>query len=211
MRVLALLVKCEPQCNLSCLTPSTFTHWWPLLALIAWKRSRFCCIHDMHYRVMPMASANTWQWLCIVYWLHSVTAIPAAGVYKDATNCTRWFLHALQAQFPSLQVSDFNMGRIVGTGSFGRVCLAVHKQSGMPVAIKILSKAAVLLDNQVQGGLLHMLNTHYLQCDVCCWSTNLCLTSHISVTCSCGVEAANWMSPSNWMSLDHGVAFGHMS
>ncbi|MEW5318671.1 MAG: hypothetical protein WDW38_009876 [Sanguina aurantia] len=48
------------------------------------------------------------------------------------------------------KLSDFDVVRIVGAGSFGRVSLATHRRSGVLVAIKCLSKAAIIKDNQVQ-------------------------------------------------------------
>lgn len=47
------------------------------------------------------------------------------------------------------KLSDFDVVRVVGAGSFGRVSLATHRKSGALVAIKCLSKAAIIKDNQV--------------------------------------------------------------
>jgi serine/threonine protein kinase len=47
------------------------------------------------------------------------------------------------------QLSDFEVGPILGTGSFGRVSLAKHKQTGSLVAIKCLSKAHIIKNQQV--------------------------------------------------------------
>ena len=46
-------------------------------------------------------------------------------------------------------LDDFELGRILGTGSFGRVLHCTHKATGMHVAIKILSKAQILKTKQV--------------------------------------------------------------
>ena len=46
-------------------------------------------------------------------------------------------------------LEDFELGRILGTGSFGRVLHCKHKATGMHVAIKILSKAQILKTKQV--------------------------------------------------------------
>ncbi|PNH10104.1 Protein kinase DC2 [Tetrabaena socialis] len=46
--------------------------------------------------------------------------------------------------------SDYAWVRVIGAGSFGRVSLARHIQSGKLVAIKTLSKAAIIRENQVQ-------------------------------------------------------------
>ena len=51
-------------------------------------------------------------------------------------------------------LAEFELGRVVGTGSFGRVRLARHAATGLAVAIKTLAKAAVLANGQVR----HVLN-----------------------------------------------------
>ena len=43
---------------------------------------------------------------------------------------------------------DFSMGRVLGTGSFGRVSLATHKEKGFVCAIKALSKAHIIKNQQ---------------------------------------------------------------
>ena len=47
-------------------------------------------------------------------------------------------------------LEDFTVGRILGTGSFGRVVLATHKLSSSTCAIKMLSKAHIVKHQQVQ-------------------------------------------------------------
>ena len=47
------------------------------------------------------------------------------------------------------QLSDFEMGRVLGTGSFGRVSLARHRPTGTVVAIKALSKAHIVRQQQL--------------------------------------------------------------
>lgn len=46
-------------------------------------------------------------------------------------------------------MDDFEIDRIVGTGSFGRVCLAWHRVTNRHVAIKSLLKAHIVKNRQV--------------------------------------------------------------
>jgi protein kinase X len=48
----------------------------------------------------------------------------------------------------SCRLEDFEVGRVLGTGSFGRVSLARHKSSGLVCAIKALSKAHIVKNQQ---------------------------------------------------------------
>lgn len=50
---------------------------------------------------------------------------------------------------PCSHIDDFELKAILGTGSFGRVRLARHKQTGRHVAIKMLSKSQILRTKQV--------------------------------------------------------------
>jgi len=50
---------------------------------------------------------------------------------------------------PCNSVDDFQVDRILGTGSFGRVNLAIHKKTGAVCALKCLSKSQVLKTKQV--------------------------------------------------------------
>jgi serine/threonine protein kinase len=56
------------------------------------------------------------------------------------------FLQSLRIK--SCRQEDFEIGRIVGTGSFGRVCLARHKSTGTVVAIKSFLKATIVKNQQ---------------------------------------------------------------
>jgi len=47
------------------------------------------------------------------------------------------------------QISDFDVGVTLGTGSFGRVRFATHAKSGATCAIKMLKKAEVIRFQQV--------------------------------------------------------------
>ncbi|KAI9337894.1 kinase-like domain-containing protein [Zopfochytrium polystomum] len=49
-----------------------------------------------------------------------------------------------------MRFSDFSLIRVVGTGSFGRVHLAVHKATNAKVALKSLSKAQLVRLKQVE-------------------------------------------------------------
>jgi len=50
----------------------------------------------------------------------------------------------------NLQLSEFHIGVTLGTGSFGRVKIAIHKQSNNVYAIKMLKKSAVIKLQQVE-------------------------------------------------------------
>lgn len=50
----------------------------------------------------------------------------------------------------SCRLEDFEMGRVLGTGSFGRVSLARHRATGVVCAIKALSKAHIVKNQQVR-------------------------------------------------------------
>jgi len=47
-------------------------------------------------------------------------------------------------------LSSFRLQRVIGTGSYAHVQLAVHKASGEPVVLKVLSKAKLIEKAQVQ-------------------------------------------------------------
>ena len=46
---------------------------------------------------------------------------------------------------------DFEFGKVLGTGSFGRVCLAVHKEKGLVCAVKALSKSHIIKNQQARA------------------------------------------------------------
>jgi protein kinase A len=48
-----------------------------------------------------------------------------------------------------IKLSDYDMNRVLGSGSFGRVKLAKNKSDGRYVAIKILKKAEIIKLKQV--------------------------------------------------------------
>lgn len=51
------------------------------------------------------------------------------------------------------RLEDLELGRVLGTGSFGRVSLARHRPTGAVVAVKALSKAHILKSQQALWGL----------------------------------------------------------
>jgi serine/threonine protein kinase/CRP-like cAMP-binding protein len=53
--------------------------------------------------------------------------------------------------FENIQMEDLEILRTLGSGTFGRVKLVRHKKSGMPFAMKILSKKQILLNKQQQN------------------------------------------------------------
>lgn len=56
---------------------------------------------------------------------------------------------SLQAlRLDACRLEDFEVGRVLGTGSFGRVSLARHRGTGMVCAIKALSKAHIVKNQQ---------------------------------------------------------------
>ncbi|GMH37500.1 hypothetical protein BSKO_05373 [Bryopsis sp. KO-2023] len=48
------------------------------------------------------------------------------------------------------KLKDFDVGKVLGTGSFGRVFIAKHKPSGLTCAVKALSKAQIFKNGQLQ-------------------------------------------------------------
>jgi serine/threonine protein kinase len=48
------------------------------------------------------------------------------------------------------RMAEFSVERVIGTGSFGRVSVGKHKKTGVTVAIKALSKAAMIKNGQVR-------------------------------------------------------------
>ena len=56
--------------------------------------------------------------------------------------------HIVLVQEGSLGMSDFAIGPVLGTGSFGRVSLASYSKTGVMCAIKALSKSHVVKNQQ---------------------------------------------------------------
>ena len=51
---------------------------------------------------------------------------------------------------PGTCLTSFTLGPVLGTGSFGRVTLAKHVATGAVVALKALSKAHLIRNQQAQ-------------------------------------------------------------
>lgn len=49
----------------------------------------------------------------------------------------------------SCSLEDFDVGRVLGTGSFGRVSLGRHRQTGATCAVKAIPKAHIVKNQQV--------------------------------------------------------------
>lgn len=69
----------------------------------------------------------------------------------------------------SLDMSDFDVGKVVGAGTFGRVAVALHRRTGTPVAIKTMSKSEVLRARQAE----HVLAEHAVLETVCGDASNV--------------------------------------
>lgn len=59
---------------------------------------------------------------------------------------------------PTFSLADFTIMRTVGTGSYGRVHLVQHKQSGNFFALKVLRKAQIVKTSQVE----HIKNERFI-------------------------------------------------
>ena len=62
---------------------------------------------------------------------------------------------------PPCLLKDFKVDRVLGTGSFGRVSLATHVATGRICAIKALSKANVIKNQQVGMHMCATSHAHY--------------------------------------------------
>ncbi|GLC74987.1 hypothetical protein PLESTF_001580900 [Pleodorina starrii] len=59
---------------------------------------------------------------------------------------------------PTMNMSDFTVARVIGMGAFGRVSLARHNGTGRIVAIKAVSKAFIVKNDQIS----HILDERFL-------------------------------------------------
>lgn len=69
--------------------------------------------------------------------------------------------------FEGCKIQDFRLGRILGTGSFGRVSLSYHIATNQVCAIKSLSKASIVKTKQVshvkqEKGILHRIDFPFI-------------------------------------------------
>lgn len=79
-------------------------------------------------------------------------------------------------RFESCQLDDLEVGRVLGTGSFGRVSLARHRSTGLVCAVKALSKAHIVKSQQARAG-------------CCCWVAGRCVGAAAPVRPSCQCAA----------------------
>ena len=49
-----------------------------------------------------------------------------------------------------LKISDFELGKELGKGKFGRVKLARHKKSGMIFSLKVIPKEVIIRENLIE-------------------------------------------------------------
>ena len=73
------------------------------------------------------------------------------GQAGGAGGNSRGALGDSKSQYDKCSISDFTQGPILGTGSFGRVLLATHRHTGRICAIKALSKAHLVRNQQASG------------------------------------------------------------
>lgn len=52
--------------------------------------------------------------------------------------------------FEDCKIQDFDLGKVVGAGSFGRVYVATHMKTNHVCVAKSLSKAAIIKSKQVK-------------------------------------------------------------
>ena len=78
------------------------------------------------------------------------TCILQHGNAKGFLSCAGGGPNCHRRRNPAVSRADFEFGKVLGTGSFGRVCLAVHKEKGFVCAIKALSKAHIIKNQQAR-------------------------------------------------------------
>ncbi|KAL3154499.1 hypothetical protein ABBQ32_013961 [Trebouxia sp. C0010 RCD-2024] len=71
------------------------------------------------------------------------------------------------SRLPACSLNDFKVDRVLGTGSFGRVSLAQHIATGRICAIKALSKANIVRNQQVCPALLSSAGRMLQACTKC--------------------------------------------
>ena len=78
--------------------------------------------------------------------------LPAAQPAPPCLICAtcRRLSSAQDLKLESCRLEDFEVGQVLGTGSFGRVSLARHRATGHVCAIKALSKAHIVKNQQVR-------------------------------------------------------------
>lgn len=78
------------------------------------------------------------------------TAVPAFPSPKLPFSTAVDALPSPPPRRPTFNFADFELQRTLGTGSFGRVCLALHRPSGQYFAMKKLRKSDVVRLKQVE-------------------------------------------------------------
>lgn len=66
-----------------------------------------------------------------------------------AFKCNILNIYCEQIRLNDCQISDFELGDILGTGSFGRVYFAHHVPTLLVCCVKSMSKAAIIKTKQV--------------------------------------------------------------
>jgi transcription initiation factor TFIID subunit TAF12 len=77
-------------------------------------------------------------------------SVQAAPLDKDAAARASLPSSLQELKLATCQLEDFEVGKVLGTGSFGRVSLARHRRTGMVCAIKALSKAHIVKNQQAR-------------------------------------------------------------
>lgn len=83
-------------------------------------------------------------------WLMHAHVLALCAVLQVTTGPVHAVIPTPTPAPPPLSIADFEVGRVIGTGSFGRVCIAKHLPSGEVVVIKSISKAGCIKGDHVQ-------------------------------------------------------------
>lgn len=64
-------------------------------------------------------------------------------------ECNNFSMYCEQVRLDNCHISDFELGDILGTGSFGRVYFAHHIPTTLVCCVKSMAKAAIIKTKQV--------------------------------------------------------------